>query len=234
MFAYAVVCGLGVLVGTAELVSRYRDTPSALLTVASAWFYAGINGAAAGGALLLSHTFGWTFGATDPDSVAVAQVLVAAFGALALFRSSLLNVRVGDQDVGVGPSTVLAVLLTAADRGVDRTRAGERSRQVSTIMRDISFDRAHLALPAFCLALLQNSSTTEQQELGEAVRALADSSMTDAQKSYALGILLLNIVGPDVLREAVNALHDEITRAPAAHTPPPAVSAPAGRLSGLP
>ncbi|WP_433525059.1 hypothetical protein ACQPZ2_08565 [Nocardia pseudovaccinii] len=173
--------------------------------------YAAINAAAAGSALLLAHAFGWTFGATRPDSIAVTQVLVAAFGALAIFRSSLFTVRIGSQDVGIGPSTALTILLTAADRGVDRARARERSQQVTTIMRDVSFDRAHLALPTFCLGLLQNCSIAEQQDLGNAVKSLAESPMTDTQKSYALGILLINLVGAPVLTHGVSALRDEIS-----------------------
>jgi hypothetical protein len=163
------------------------------------------------GASTPTRTFGWTFGASGASAVAATQVVVAAFGALALFRSSLFTVRVGQQDIGVGPSTALTILLTAADRGVDRARARERSQQVTTIMRGVSFAKAHLALPTFCLGLLQNSSTTEQQELGTAVRSLAESTMTDAQKSFALGLLLINIVGATVLTNAVEALGSEIT-----------------------
>ncbi|MFJ4095264.1 hypothetical protein ACIPYS_27055 [Kitasatospora sp. NPDC089913] len=211
MLGYLVACGLALLVGLAELVSRYRDRPAALLRVPSAWTYAAINAASAGSALYLARTFDWTFGASGASGVAATQVLVAAFGSLALFRSSLFTVRIGQQDIGVGPSTALTILLTAADRGVDRARARERSRQVAAIMHGVSFTKAHLALPTFCLGLLQNSPATEQQELGTAVRSLAGSTMTDAQKSFALGLLLINIVGAPVLTNAVEALGPEIT-----------------------
>ncbi|MDT0398672.1 MULTISPECIES: hypothetical protein [Streptomyces] len=201
---------LGALVGTAELMSRYRDRPSALLGVASAWFYVLLNAAASGGVLWLIRTFDWRFGSTSADQTAALQVLVAGLAALALFRSALFNVRIGDQEVGVGPNLILAMLLGVADRGVDRVRAKDRSQQVTRIMRGVRFARARVALPAFCLALLQNLPEQEQQDLATAVESLDASEMTDTQKSYALGLLLINIVGPDVLEGAVTALGEEI------------------------
>jgi hypothetical protein len=141
----------------------------------------------------------------------VLRVLVASLAALAVLRSSLFMVRIGDADVGVGLSTVLTTLLGIADRGVDRRRATDRSRQVTKIMSGVSFERARLALPAFCLALLQNVPPAEQHDLAIAVDALAGSSMSDTQKAYALGLLLMNLAGADVLSDAVSALASELS-----------------------
>ncbi|MFB7501522.1 hypothetical protein ACFC09_43875 [Streptomyces sp. NPDC056161] len=202
---------LGALVGGAELASRYRDRPSALLGVASAWLYVLLNAAASSGVLWVVHVFGWRFGTASADQAAALQVLVSGLAALALFRSSLFTVRVGDQEVGVGPNLILAMLLGVADRGVDRMRAKDRSQQVTRVMRGVRFDKARVALPAFCLALLQNLPEQEQRDLAAAVEALGTSEMTDTQKSYALGLLLINIVGPEVLQSAVGALAEEIS-----------------------
>jgi hypothetical protein len=210
VLAYLVAAALGALVGLAELASRYRDRPAVLVSVPSAWFYALLNAAASVTALFLVISFGWTFGTANPDARTVLRVIVASLTALAILRSSLFTVRVGDADVAVGPSTVLTTLLHIADRGVDRRRAADRSRQVTKIMAGVSFERARLALPAFCLALLQNVSPEEQHDLGIAVDALAGSSMSDTQKAYALGLLLMNLAGPDVLSDAVTALRAEI------------------------
>lgn len=89
-------------------------------------------------------------------------------------------------------------------------RAKDRSQQVTRIMRGVHFASANTALPTFCLALLQNLAEQEQRDLAVAVEALNASDMTDTQKSYALGLLLINIVGPEVLQSAVTALDEEI------------------------
>ena len=92
---------LGDLVGVGELVSRYRDEPAAAFRSAAAYCYLGLNAVAGVLGLALVHTFGWTFG-VDPGSGETAvrwtQAVVAGTASLALLRSSLFLVRVGNQD----------------------------------------------------------------------------------------------------------------------------------------
>src|SRR3982750_2744912 len=135
---YLIVVAIGASVGIGELVARYRDDPTRALGSFPALIYVVLNAAAAAGALALVQAFGWKFGAADGSSeLRWTRVLVAGFGAMALFRSSLFTARVGNQDVGVGPSTFLQVVLTAADRAVDRRRARARARDVSQAMKGV-------------------------------------------------------------------------------------------------
>lgn len=202
----------GALVGIGELVARYRDDPLASLMTPSAIIYIVANAIASVSALALIRAFGWQFGLTDaPDKAQDwVQVLIAGFGAMAFFRSSLFLVRVGDQDVGVGPSGFLQVALNAADRGVDRNRAAKRAKVVPTIMKDVSFEKAKAALPSFCIALMQNLSEAEQTEISNAVALLDSASMDPGAKQLNLGLLLMNYVGQDVLEQAVLALADDV------------------------
>ena len=125
---YVVVTLLGAGVAVGELVTRYRDAPSSTLRSGPALLYTALNAAASLAALALVHVFGWQFGvsSSNPEAVRWTQVLVAGFGAMALFRSSLFIVKVGGQDLGIGPGGVLQSLLAAADRGVDRWRGTQR------------------------------------------------------------------------------------------------------------
>ena len=77
-------------------------------------------------------------------------------------------------------------------------------------MSDVSFEKARVALPAYCLALLQNLSADEQKDLNTAISSLAASPMNNALKSLNLGLVLMNIVGPELLDSAVQALLQEI------------------------
>lgn len=209
---YTVAAALAALVGITELITRYRDAPSTLLLVPSAWFYALVNAAGGMAALLAIYVFGWTFGGDTPQAVTAYRVLVAGFGSAALFRSSLFLVKVGGRDVGVGPSLILSGLLEAADRGVDRVRARRRAAHVSQIMGDVSFKKAQDALPIHCLALLQNAAPVEQLAMSNSVERLRAARMPDEQKSLALGLAIMNIGGPGVLAAAVTALGDGIKR----------------------
>jgi hypothetical protein len=209
---YVIVGVIGGLVGTGELISRYRDAPTAALLTVPAAIYVGVNAGASLSALALIHVFGWDFGQpAGSDTARWVQVLVAGFGAIALFRSSLFLVRVGDADVGVGPSSFLQILLSAADRAVDRKRANARAKAVADFMRDVSFDKAVTALPTYCLALMQNIPADEQENLASDVRELSQAPMADAVKTLNLGLLLMNVVGPATLQAALQSLGDTIT-----------------------
>jgi hypothetical protein len=208
----AIVLAIGVMVGTGELVARYRDDPFKAVLSVPAGLYVVFNAAAAISALALIRVFGWQFGLADASEEAQdwIQVIVAGFGAMALFRSSLFVVRIGDEDVGVGPSGFLQVMLIAADRGVDRSRAKVRAAIVTRVMKGVSYDKANAALPSTCIALMQNLSVGEQEEIKRAVSALTNADMEPGAKVLALGLLLMNYVGDSVLEEAVRSLGDDI------------------------
>jgi hypothetical protein len=210
---YLVAFLMGAMVGTAELIARYRDEPRRALMTIPAIFYLLLNALAAVVALGLIRVFGWSFGATG-DALHWTQVLAAGFGSMALFRTSLFVVRAGNEDIGIGPNGFLQVLLAAADRGVDRLRAQDRAPRVGAIMAAVSFDKAYEALPAHCLALMQNLSQEEQKRLAEQVGKLRDSKMSAQLKTQLLGLALMNAVGEDVLQASVQALSKEIELSP--------------------
>jgi hypothetical protein len=221
---FTAVSLIGAGVGLGELVSRYRDRPWKALRTWPAAGYVLLNACASAGALGLILTFGWTFGA-EGDALVATRVLVAGFGAMALFRTSLFTVRAGDQDVGIGPSSLLSIILTACDRGVDRERAKDRAVDVGEIMKDVSFARARGPLPTVALALMQNLDAPDQAALGLQVEKLAnDAEMSDSAKSLLLGLAISNAVGPYVLGHAKQALGPEILRAADDEDEPPAVA----------
>lgn len=209
---YASVCLFGAAVGLGEILSRYRDAPRRVVRSIPALFYVLINAGAAALALYLIRVFGWEFGidATNAEQLRWIQVLVAGLGAMALFRSSLFTVRIGGEDVGVGPSSFLQVILMATDREVDRERATARAEQVVHIMEGLSFEKISTALPTLCLALMQNLPEEDQQALGRQVAELQTATFDDRIKTLTLGLKLMNVVGDGVLRGAVLALGSHI------------------------
>jgi len=209
---YAVVGLLGGSVGLGELVSRYRDAPRAAILTTPAFGYIALNAFAAVAALFLIFEFDWRFGATG-DSVVPTQLLVASFGSVALFRTSLFTVRAGNEDVGIGPNSLLSVVLGACDRAVDRIRAKDRGFEVAYIMGNVSFRAAEGPLPAVALALMQNLPEAESIALiTEVERLRHQSSISDEAKALLLGLAITNRVGTDVLETAKESLGPEILR----------------------
>jgi len=208
-FDFAAAVLLGILVGLAELVSRYRDAPQSVLYDPPALAYLALNGAASGLALALIRAFGWTFGA-GADTVRWVQLLVAGVGAMALFRTSLFTVRAGDRDIAVGPASFLQIFRDAADREVDRLRARDRSSKVGDLMDGLDYQKASEGLTPYCLALMQNVPDDEQQKLVQGVKLLDAEPIEPAIKVRILGLLLMNVVGPNVLTAAVDALREQL------------------------
>ena len=198
------VAALGAIVGGSELVSRYRDAPEAALRTWPAIFYIAINAITSLGALGLIHANNW-FGPSR-----WTQILMAGVSAMAFFRTSLFVVRAGDRDVGVGPSGFLQIFLGAADRAVDRSRAAARSDAVGEVMNGVDYTKAFQALPPYCLALMQNVSPEDQQQLRRALEALNQGTADPNVKCRLLGLELVNVVGADVLKTAVRSLGEQI------------------------
>lgn len=216
MLSYVVVTLLASLVGVGELIARYPDAPTEVVRRLPGCVYVALNATAGAVALLVIDEFGWTFGSVPDGSVPdgatrIVQVAVAGLSAMTVLRSALFTVRVGKVDVAVGPNLLLAVVLTAADRAVDRNRANRRNAVVVQIMRSVDFDKAKKALPSYCLTLMQNVPREEQRAVAEEVRSLVNSpDLNGTVKTLNLGLALLNVVGEDVLRASVEALGGEI------------------------
>lgn len=209
---YLLVVLLGVLVGAGELTSRYRDAPWTSVTNVAAGAYLATNAFAAAFALMFIRSMPLTFGMETARAIRATQVMVAGFGAMALFRTSLFFMRIGGRDVGIGPSTFLQVILSATDRDVDRRRAVDRAAAVTKALEGMEFDQIREALPRYCLTLMQNVSMEEEAEIERAVAEIAGSGMDSSLKANALGLSLMNVVGRNVLVAAAASVKSRIVQ----------------------
>ena len=175
-----------------------------------ALLYVALNIALTGGALLTIRIFGFEFGQPAGSERRYIQVLIAGFGAMALFRSSLMVYRVGDRDISVGLASVLDIFRGALDRAVDRRQAARRAPIVEELMGGVSFLEARIPLPTITIALTQNLSNEAQTRILDRANILAASKLSDRARAIALGLALMNAVGEDVVRKAVGILKDEI------------------------
>jgi len=202
-----VVLMLGVLVGFIELISRYKDAPFRTATTYPGLFYMLINGLVAIGALMMVQLFGWSFipgnATVSPEVERWTQVLVAGLGAMSIFRSSIMVIGKGDQEVSVGPSAVLEILLDAIDKEVDRFRGQSRAKLVKILMQDITYEDALKDLPTLCAALMQNLQTKEGEKIKELPGKVTALQSTTKVKKFQLGLKLMEIVGEEVLRQAI-------------------------------
>ena len=205
---------LGALVGIGGIVSRYRDNPSSVLKTLAGIMYILLNLGVSVAALGLARAFGWTFGATE-QAVRATQVLVAGIGGTVLIRASFFTVKVGDEEVQIGPNSLLQSIFSAIDRKLKQLEIVATSTYVSQIMADVSFEKAYVSLPTYCLALWRDIPDDVQKTLGEEVRTLAKLEVADPAKALILGAYLINVVGDEVLEAAVKTLDGHIKATPA-------------------
>jgi hypothetical protein len=213
--------GLGILLGSAEILSRYRDAPTRAMASGWAGSYVALNGAASVIALGLIRAFDFEFGLGDGSNpgadVRSVQVLVGGTAAMAVLRSSLFSVQVAGNEVAVGPAAILQVFLNVANEAVDRGRGSNRSTEVAAIMAGVSFERAAVPLPEYLINLRQNLAPEDAARVLEKVSLLTGRQDMDPRgQTLNLGLVLMNVFGPRLLREAVDALADPIRYRPAA------------------
>lgn len=201
-------------VGFGELIARYRDNPDRLLGAPATAAYIAVNVAAGVAALALVRHFE-VFGQASTPNAALKEVLLASFGAIAFFRSSLFTARIGEADIGIGPSTLLKALLESTDRLVNRAQAEDRAEDVGNCMAGIDFDKAKVALPALCFVLYEGLTPAEQTAVANQIADLAAQTIDPFAKSRILGVYLLRQVGASVLARAVHTLGNSIRVTPA-------------------
>jgi hypothetical protein len=209
---YVLSAGFGGVFGTSELITRYRDKPGAALLTVAGLAYVGINAAVSVLALGVTCVFGWSFGlspAATPPQVQTVQVLVTGFAAMTVLRSAIFTVRVGNQDVGIGFNAIVQAFLRSTDAAVDRGRGVQRDR-AARVMDDVSFDKAKVVLPSYCLGLMQNLSKEDEETLGREVARIATLTIDNGSKSRLLGLAIVNVMGDRVLQAAVASLGEQI------------------------
>jgi hypothetical protein len=88
-----------------------------------------------------------------------------------------------------------------------------RALEVPNILDGLTYAQVSQALPPLCVALMQNLSSEDQAAIGEQSAKLEGDSMPDSAKVLSLGLMLVNFVGDDVLRGAVEALRAQLKQA---------------------
>lgn len=208
------------LLGIAELISRYRDEPEAIFRLFASYLYIFFNvliGISALYAIQIIEPAGLTTTAGDPTAeqlkVSFYQVLVAGFGGAAFFRTAIAKTKVGDMEIGVGPSFVIDTFLGTTDRSIDRRRAQHRTFTVPEKMRGIPPQFAAVDLTDFCVTAMQNLPAEQEKTLKTRTASYASSQLNDNVKSMLIGFAITEYVGPNVLFESIGQLANEINEA---------------------
>ncbi|RMD57549.1 MAG: hypothetical protein D6828_03570 [Nitrospirae bacterium] len=196
--AYLLAIFISLLVATSELFTKFKDEPFKILGYKSAWIYLSFNALIAVVCLyILTKTD--ILGSTTASDLIKAS-LTAGFGSTILMRSKFFKANIGDKEVAVGPEMIINVFLETLETKIDRERALIRKELVEKIMSNINFDEVKDYVVTTILASLQNPSQEMTRSLMDEIEKISESEMDDQEKSFALGYLIIDIMGEDFLK----------------------------------
>jgi hypothetical protein len=196
---------LGCLTAFAELLSRYNQLRQ-IMTLKPSLIYLLINGITSG----LAYIFLVEMEMLNEN--VIGRVFLAGSSAMIILRSSLASIKVGDRNIEAGGAAILQVFLNSADRAFDRMRSQSEIEQIERVMKDVSFEKAKLALPMTCFTIMKNVSQDEQDLISGEVKKLEEVAFDNHTKAINLGTVLMNVTGIDLLEKSVKVLGKSITR----------------------
>jgi hypothetical protein len=124
----------------------------------------------------------------------------AGLGAATVIRARVFTVRVGTQDIAIGPGFVVDQLLNVLDREIDRRQAQERVNTVRRVLSEVQFSHVVDHVHNMITGGRQNLSPEDGQELARRIGDIRRNETFDEQeKAYALGFLILDFMGPAFL-----------------------------------
>lgn len=160
----------------------------------------------------------WTYA----NKLRLWRILIAGLSAMALFRSSLFTLRIGTQDVQIGPNELLKRLLFAVDRGVDRVQADRRDAFVTAATSALPawFDPPYVesTFVTYCFGLMQNVTKDEQQQIATEVARITQQPINPRDQVQLIMLQLLPLLDEVTLAEVI--------RRHVAGGPPPTVRRP--------
>jgi len=84
--------------------------------------------------------------------------------------------------------------------------------KVAALMEGIDFDKAKIALPAYCFGLGPAVAAQARSDFAQQLRELAESNLPPRVRSLILGLTLAQLVGFNVLQLSVQHLGSDISR----------------------
>lgn len=208
LLEFIIVWFVGAFLSSIELASRYKDDPTSVLASRPGLLYLSINGLISFFALYCINVFGW-HAEVDDSLSSLAQIsldiIYAALGGMFLMRSSFIKLG-HDSQIDLGLNLLLKKLLDMIDREVDRVRASKRSKDVTTILRGVTYADVKEKVVNFSLSVMQNISIDERRDFRIELNEIESRDDSLDTKKYSIGLLIYDLVGQDVLKSAVSDL----------------------------
>jgi hypothetical protein len=220
---YPLVYSLGAIVGVTEILMRFRDEPIWAINSSPGSLYALLNGTSSLLAFCLIRYLDIWFGAAPRSEIGnVLQVLTAGLGAMSFLRSGIFvsKTNADDKETSFGPAIILQRVLDVLSSQVDRQRAIQRDKFVASAAQRIRTDEDLSHFAFYASSLMQTLSDEQTQNLHLAMTEVQSNPQVPLfRKNQVCLLLLLNLLGEDALKAALDRMTD--SEQPRTPLPPP-------------
>ena len=212
----------GCLLGSSEIISRYRDEPTKAVFNVYGATYLVTNGSISLCAFMLLARY---HDKLLPPAVryddGILMSILAGFGAMVILRSKLFLYHTNDgKEIPIGPDLVADRLLKVIDRKIDRQRAAAREQLVFELMRKYAKFGVTSEFFRISLGSFQNLSEEEKLDYKQKAEQLEQLPLSEALKIMALGFLFLDLSGEANLRDVCAILDQRMADLEPPATPP--------------
>ncbi len=223
MYFYAFL--IGVLVAFSEIIGKFTDEPIKSLKTTYALIYHVANG------LIAVFALKWLFlnnGNKVPEGLdSVKYVLSAGIGSMAILRSKIFTMKVGNEDIAFGPEQLVTVYFRFMETAMSRVRAKARIDFIEQNLKNIQYDMLYNAALVMIDSLggetdytkkLKDDYYEKNKPKTEKVTTEKISDEVKQLETYKFGFFLLNLTGEDFITRLVamrtkewNISNDETT-----------------------
>ena len=193
-FYYTLAFSLGAAAGLSDLFSKYPWTLRRILWTVSGLFYLFFNGIIAVLAYFTANRFGARFGFSA--EVEVFRVGLIAIFAMAALRSSVANVRIGNQEVAAGLAAFFEPFTNRTVKEMDRRITDTMIEEVTPLIEGLVYSTSKTYLLAVTMASLRTLSDADKKTLAKGVERIEEKELIDdPTRMLLLAILLVETVG---------------------------------------
>lgn len=200
-----IVVIIGAFVAAVEILTRYYDEPKWIYRSYATWIYIIINSTVSFFILKIAKIVDLEISTINAQQNPYIYAVIIAFSAMAILRSSFINIKVSNNDATPGLNNTINKLLKWVDRTYDRQRSCHILTDIEPIVKNIPFDAIGSDILLTCMAAMDGISEDERNNLLKSRDDLdADGKLTSQAKSNHLAIAIAKVTGVKLLKNSID------------------------------
>lgn len=207
---YIIAGSVGAAIALIELAARFAEDPKWLITNIASWFYLIINASVSMLVYAIFMSTNISIGGIPLSNNEYMAAGVIGLTAMGILRSSILNIKFGDNSTDIGLHKTIDILLNWIEKIYDRNKSKRLIKEVSPLVANIPYQWMHRAIVPTCMSALTRLSAADNSDITTDGEKLANEpNMPERAKTNQLAVRTVKITGIDLFRESVKVYEEE-------------------------